>query len=43
MAVSARRVSKSAIDWVKALEKASKADKDALRAFKARQDAYVSR
>ena len=41
--MAAKRVSKSAIDWVKALENAPKVDKDALRAFKARQDAYVSK
>ena len=40
---AAKRLSKSSIDWVRALEKAAAADKNALKVFKARQDAYISR
>lgn len=41
--MAAKRVSKSAINWAKALETIPAAEKDALRVFKARQDAYIAR
>lgn len=42
-AMAARRISKSAVDWIAFAERVPQAQKDAFRAFKAKSDAFITK